>query len=121
MATALIAVEGCTITDLNHGGTCVIKSGLSPYTKINGSKVCLDGLVVTVAGGTIPGNQIDPVDVTLNAQIIQYSKIDGKLPLAKGEQSSGQEMGKYQVGDNVVTAPIIVQITDAGQLYVKAQ
>lgn len=121
MPKVLIAVEGCTFTDTVHGGQCVIKSGLSPYSTVNGSKVCLDGLVVTVAGGTVPGTQIDPVDVTLNAQIIQGSKIDGKLPLALNEISSGQETGKYQVGDDVVTAPIIIQITDAGQLYTKAQ
>ena len=121
MATTLIAVEGCTITDINHGGTCVIKSGLSTYETINGKKVCLDGLVVTVSGGTIPGPQVAPVDVTINAQIIQFSPFGGKCPLAVNEVSGGTEIGEYTVGQSTVPAPIVLQITDAGQQFVKAQ
>ena len=121
MATALIAIEGCTITDINHGGQCTIKSGLSEYDKVCDGKVCLDGLVVTVSGGTIPGAQVSPVDVTINAQIIQNTAVEGKCPLAINEVSSGSETGQYQVGDDTVTQPIVLQITDAGQQFVKAQ
>ena len=115
----LIVVNGCTITDTTHQGTCTIKSGLSQKVKVTDKEVLLDGVVITVAGGTVPGAQIAPVDVTLNAQIIQKLKFEGKCPIALNEVSSGTETGKYQVGDTVQTLPIILQITDAGQTKVK--
>lgn len=114
----LAAVENCVIEDTAHKGQCVIASGLSVNETIDGKKVCLDGLVVTVSGGTIPGPQISPVNVTINAKIIKGVTVGGKLPLAVNEVSSGDEIGQYQVGENVVSAPIVLTITNAGQNYV---
>lgn len=116
----MVAVQGCTILDTTHQGTCTIISGLSTGTKIDGQAVCLDGLQVMVAGGTIPGAQTAPVVVTINAMQIVGTKIDGKAPLAVGEVSSGTEMGSYVVGNSTVSAPIILQIADAGQVAVQA-
>lgn len=112
---ALIAVENCTIEDTIHKGTCMIQSGLSEKTKIDGKKICLDGLKVIVSGGTVPGPQVAPVTVTINAAQIAGVKFDGKLPLAEGDVSSGTETGSYQVGDSTVSAPIVLRITNAGQ------
>lgn len=117
----LIAVNGCQFVDSVHGGQCIIKSGLSKYTKVCGKEVCLNGLVVTVAGGTIPGPQVAPIDITVNAQIIQHTTYEGEHPLALNEISSGQDMAEYQVGDKTVKAPVTIQIVDAGQQFVKAQ
>ena len=117
----LIAANGCQFTDSVHGGQCIIKSGLSKYTKVCGKEVCLNGLVVTVSGGTIPGPQVSPIDITMNAQIIQHTTYEGEHPLALNEVSSGQDTAKYQVGDKVVELPVTIQITDAGQQFVKAQ
>ena len=121
MPTTPIAIETCTIVDSAHGGTCIIKSGLSQNVKVCEGKVCLDGLVVTVAGGTIPGPQVAPVDVTINAAIIQGTTVEGKCPLALGEVSSGLEQGQYQDGPSTQTLPIVLTIADAGQTFVKAQ
>lgn len=111
----LVAVDGCTITDAAHQGTCTILSGLSTATKIDGKAVCLDGLKVQVAGGSVPGAQIEPVTVTLNARMIQGVKFEGKAPLALGEVSGGSETADYQVGQTVVNMPVVLTITDAGQ------
>lgn len=127
MPTLPIAVETCQFQDTAHGGVCTIKSGLSQYTTINGKKVCLQGLVVTVVGGTIPGPQVDPVDITFDLPPmiaplqIKGTKIEGKIPLALGEVSSGLETGKYTVGQSVQTLPITLTLVDAGQQFVKAQ
>ena len=118
-ASVLIAVDGCTIVDSIHQGQCQIKSGLSANVTIAGKAVLLDGVVITVSGGTVPGPQQAPVDVTLNAQQIQNLKIEGKCPIGMGEQSSGTETGSYQVGQSTVSAPIILMIADAGQTAVK--
>lgn len=116
----LIAVQDCTITDTIHQGQCQILSGLSAGTKIDNKFICLDGLKVLVSGGTIPGPQIAPITVTINAMQIIGTKIEGKLPLAMGEVSSGSETGSYQVGNVTQTLPIILTITNAGQSGVNA-
>lgn len=118
-ASILVAVEGCTIVDTLHQGQCTIKSGLSENVKVAGSKVLLDGVVITVSGGTIPGPQTAPVDVTLNAQQIKKLQFEGKCPIGIGEQSSGSEMGSYQVGQSTQSLPIVLMIADAGQTAVK--
>lgn len=110
-----VALENCQIQDTIHQGTCTIQSGLSEFTKIDGKKVCLDGLKVLVSGGTVPGPQVAPVVVTINAALIAGVKIDGKLPLAAGEVSSGSETAQYTVGQSVVTAPVVLTISNAGQ------
>lgn len=112
---AFVALENCTIVDTLHQGTCTIQSGLSENTKCDEQKVCLDGLKVVVSGGTVPGAQVDPVVVTINAAIIGGTKIEGKLPLAAGEVSSGEETAQYVVGEEVVTLPVVLTISDAGQ------
>lgn len=115
-----IAVDGCTIQDTAHQGQCTIKSGLSTKTKVNGKAVCLDGLEVIVAGGTVPGAQVAPVTVTINAKMIANTKFDGKVPLAVGDMSDGSATGKYQVGNSVTEAPILLVIADAGNTLVQA-
>jgi hypothetical protein len=115
----LIAVEGCTIQDVAHQGVCEIKSGLSEKVTVAGKAVLLDGVVITVSGGTVPGAQVEPVDVTLNAQIIQKLKFEGKCPIALNEVSSGNEQGKYSTSSGTVTLPIVLKIIDAGQDKVK--
>ena len=111
----LVAVDGCTITDAAQG-ECTILSGLSTATKIDGKAVCLAGLKVQVANGSVPGGkQMEPVTVTLNARLIQGVKFEGKAPLALGEVSSGSETANYQVGQTVVNMPVVLTITDAGQ------
>lgn len=112
---ALIAVENCTIEDTVHKGTCMIQSGLSEKTKIDGKKICLDGLKVVVSGGTVPGPQVDPVTVTINAAKIAGVKFDGKLPLAVGDVSSGTETADYTVGQSTKTESVVLTITKAGQ------
>lgn len=109
-----VALENCQIQDTLHQGTCQIQSGLS-VTKVDGKKVCLDGLKVLVSGGTVPGPQVEPVVVTINAALISGVKIDEKLPLAGGEVSSGSETAQYTVGQSVVTAPVVLTISNAGQ------
>lgn len=116
----LVAVESCQIVDAAHQGTCQIISGLSENEKIGGKKICLDGLKVLVSGGSVPGPQTAPVTVTINANIISGVKFGGKLPLAINEVSSGAEMGSYVVGPSTVSAPIVLQIVDAGQAEVQA-
>lgn len=115
----LVAVESCQFVDTTHGGQCEIVDGLSTNEKIDGKKICLDGLKVLVSGGTIPGPQVEPVTVTINANIISGVKYGGKLPLAINEVSSGDEMGTYTVGQSTVSAPIVLQIVDAGQTDVQ--
>lgn len=110
-----VALENCQIQDTVHQGTCEIQSGLSPFTTMDGKKVCLDGLKVLVSGGTVPGPQVAPVVVTINAAMITGTKVDDKLPLAGGEVSSGSETAQYTVGQSVVTAPVVLTISDAGQ------
>jgi hypothetical protein len=110
-----VALENCQIQDTLHQGTCVIQSGLSDFSKIDNKKVCLDGLKVLVSGGTVPGPQVAPVVVTINAALIPGVKIDGKSPLAAGEVSSGSETAQYTVGQSVVTAPVVLTIINAGQ------
>ena len=110
-----VALENCQIQDTLHKGTCQIQSGLSVNTKVDGKKVCLDGLKVLVSGGTVPGPQVEPVVVTINAAIISGVKIENKLPLAGGEVSSGDETAEYTVGQEVVTAPVVLTISKAGQ------
>ena len=110
-----VALEDCQIQDTIHKGKCTIKSGLSVNTKVDGKKVCLDGLKVLVSGGTVPGPQVEPVEVTIDAALIDGVKIDGKLPLAAGEVSSGSETAQYTVGQSVVTAPVVLTISNAGQ------
>lgn len=110
-----VALETCQIQDTLHQGTCQIQSGLSVNTKVDGKKVCLDGLKVLVSGGTVPGPQVAPVVVTINAALIGGAKIDDKLPLAGGEVSSGSETAQYTVGQSVVTAPVVLTISNAGQ------
>lgn len=119
----LIAVNDCQFQDNTGGGQVTILSGLSQHTKACGKPICLDGLQVQVVGGQLPGGyaQVNPVTVTINAQIIQHDKVEGKCPLAVNEISSGQEMGTYSNGQSSTQAPVIVQITDAGQQFVKAQ
>ncbi len=116
----MVAVEGCKIEDTVHKGTCTIQSGLSVNTKIDGKKICLDGLKVLVSGGTVPGPQVAPITVTINANLIKGAKFDGTLPLAVGEVSSGSEMADYTVGQSTVTSPVVLTITDAGQSDVEA-
>lgn len=116
----LVAVDGCMLQDMVGQGQCQIVSGLSVGTKIDGKAVCLDGLQVMVSGGTVPGAQVAPVMVKLNALNIIGTKFEGKAPLALGDMSGGTEMGQYQVGNAVVSAPIIVRIMDAGQVAVQA-
>lgn len=111
----LVALENCTIDDTVHKGTCKIQSGLSPFTAMDGKKVCLDGLKVLVSGGTVPGPQVAPVVVTINAAMITGTKVDDKVPLAVGDVSSGTETAQYQVGQSVVTAPVELTISNAGQ------
>lgn len=111
----LIAVDGCTITDTAHQGTCSIVSGLSVATKVDGKAVCLDGLKVMVSNGTVPGAQVAPVTVTINAKLIHGVKFEGKAPLAVGEVSGGSETAEYQVGNSTVSAPVVLTITNAGQ------
>ena len=110
-----VALENCQIQDTIHQGTCTIQSGLSEFTKIDGKKVCLDGLKVLVSGGTVPGPQVAPVVVTINAAMITGTKVDDKVPLAVGDVSSGTETAQYTVGQSVVTAPVVLTIINAGQ------
>lgn len=117
---AFVALENCTITDTIHQGICTIKSGLSEHTGIDGKKICLDGLEVIVSGGTVPGPQVAPVTVTINAAVIKNTKFENKIPLAIGDVSSGEETGEYTQGLSKVTAPIVLCITDAGQGDVQA-
>lgn len=116
----LVAVDGCTIQDAVHQGQCTILSGLSTNTKIDGKAICLDGLKVQVAGGSVPGTQLEPITVTINAMQIVGTKFDGKAPLAIGEVSSGQETANYQVGQTVQNLPVVLTIVDAGQTDVQA-
>lgn len=116
----LIAVDGCTIQDTVHQGQCQVVSGMSMMTKVDGKAVCLDGLQVMVSGGTVPGAQTAPVMVVINAKMIAMTKFEGKAPLAVGDMSGGTEMGQYQVGNSVVSAPIMLTIADAGQTDVQA-
>lgn len=116
----LIAIDGCTIQDTVHQGQCQIVSGLSVGTKVDGKAVCLDGLKVMVSDGTVPGKQVAPVMVTINAKMIAMTKFEGKAPLAVGDMSGGTEQGQYQVGNSVVAAPIMLTIADAGQTDVQA-
>lgn len=111
----LVALENCKIDDTVHMGTCTIQSGLSPFTTMDGKKVCLDGLKVLVSGGTVPGPQVAPVVVTINAAMITGTKVDDKVPLAVGDVSSGTETAQYQVEQTVVTAPVVLTISNAGQ------
>ncbi len=111
----LVALENCKIDDTVHKGTCEIQGGLSPLTTMDDKKVCLDGLEVLVSGGTVPGPQVEPVVVTINAAMITGTKVDDKVPLAVGDVSSGTETAKYQVGQTVVTAPVVLTISNAGQ------
>ena len=67
----------------------------------------------------MPGAQVSPVDITLNAQIITKLKFEGKCPIALNEVSSGTETGDYQSGSSTVTQPIVLKITKAGQDKVK--
>lgn len=110
-----VALENCQIQDTIHQGTCTIQSGLSPFSTMDGKKVCLDGLKVLVSGGTVPGPQVAPVVVTINAAMITGTKVDDKVPLAVGDVSSGTETAQYQVGQTVVTAPVVLTISNAGQ------
>ena len=73
-----------------------------------------------VSGGTVPGPQVAPITVTLNANLIKGAKFDGMLPLAVGEVSSGSETADYTVGQSTVTSPVVLTITDAGQSDVEA-
>lgn len=114
----LIAVDGCTITDAAQG-ECTIVGGLSSLTKVDGKAVCLDGLKVMVSGGKVPGAQSAPVTVTINAKVIHGVKYDGKVPLAAGDVSSGTETADYVVGNNTVSAPVVLTITNAGQSHVQ--
>lgn len=116
----LVAIDGCTLQDTVGQGQCTVVSGMSMFTKIDGKAVCLDGLQVMVSGGTVPGPQVAPVMVKLNALSIVGTKFEGKAPLAMGDMSGGTEMGQYQVGNSVVSAPIVVMIADAGQTDVQA-
>lgn len=116
----LVAIDGCTIEDTAHKGTCTIQSGLSEHTTIDGKKICLDGLKVVVSGGTVPGPQVAPVTVTISANLIKGAKFDGKLPLAVGEVSSGEETADYTVGQSTKTESVVLTITDAGQRDVSA-
>lgn len=110
-----VALENCQIQDTIHQGQCTIQSGLSPFSTMDGKKVCLDGLKVLVSGGTVPGPQVAPVVVTINAAMITGTKVDDKVPLAVGDVSSGTETAQYQVGQSVVTAPVVLTISNAGQ------
>lgn len=110
-----VALENCQIQDTLHQGTCQIQSGLSPFSAMDGKKVCLDGLKVLVSGGTVPGPQVAPVVVTINAAMITGTKVDDKVPLALGDVSSGTETAQYQVGQTVVTEPVVLTISNAGQ------
>ena len=68
-----------------------------------------------MSGGTVPGPQVAPVVVTINAAMITGTKVDDKAPLAVGDVSSGSETAQYQEGQSVVTAPVVLTISNAGQ------
>lgn len=114
----LVAVESCQFVDTTHGGQCEIVDGLSTNEKIDGKKICLDGLTVRVSGGTSPGPQVGFVDVVFASNIIKNCKYGDKLPLAVGETSSGKENGSYVVVVPV-SLPVVLQIVDAGQTDVQ--
>lgn len=117
----LIAVDGCTIQDVVGNGTItVIPAGMSKFTKVCDKAVCLDGLQVMVAGGSIPPlTQSAPATITINAMNIVGTKFEGKAPLAVNDMGMGT--ATYQAPNGATSSvPITVQIMDAGQTAVQA-
>ncbi len=120
---ALIALEDCVIAAVPPvtGGTFSINpSTLSINEKINGKKICIDGLQVTVTGTAIPGYvQQSPVTVTFSAEIIKGTTFSNKCPLALNEAASVENV-VYVTSDSSTTATLAITIADVKQTNASA-
>lgn len=120
---ALIALEDCVIAAVPPvtGGTFSINpSTLSINEKINGKKICVDGLQVVVAGTAIPGYvQQSPVTVTFSPKIIKGTTFSNKCPLALNEEASVENV-VYVNLDSSTTATLTIMIADVKQTNASA-
>lgn len=120
---SLIALEDCVFAAVPPvtGGTFIINAPtLSINEKINGKKICIDGLQVVVAGTAIPGYvQQSPVTVTFSPKIIKETTFSDKCPLALNEEASVENVTYVNLFSSTKTT-LTIKIIDVKQTNASA-
>ena len=133
MPTKPIAIEGFqyTLTPADAGGLAQLQVVLNPvlHTKVNNAKPIvadttfslsnyMDGSAIDVpsSGATTSPFKFTPT--------VQHDTIEGSLVIVNQDQVTVTVSGLKKVeggGTTPVSLPVTIQITDAGQQFVKAQ
>lgn len=122
--SALIAVQGCTVSVLPPvtGGSVTIQTPASTKCKAESKGIYSGDISVLVAGTSLGAlTQVDPATITISPSVIQKSKADGKTIIAVGDKGQTLSPVTFSAGQTSSTSVIMIQITDAGQSKVVAE
>lgn len=114
----MVVVQGCTLQIMNGTGTAQITTPPSSFVTACDKAVYRGQLQITVAGfegTTITGG----TGTGVLQPNVTGTKVDNMFPFKEGAQTQITCTGSLKTGTGTGTEVALVQITDAGQQFVK--